>query len=92
MGQGCDTFPFLGEGVQNLGVLDTNDMLKLWELTRHCLTSGLRLSLEVLSKAIWDEEVVDGSLVWGKVFSVGSYGSVEVVLKLAMLAEVYIWE
>jgi hypothetical protein len=29
------------------------------------LTRGFRLLLELFSEVIWNEEIVDGSLVWG---------------------------
>jgi len=65
VGPSCDTFPSQDEGVQNLRSLDTRELGIALELTWHDLTGGLRLLLEFLSKAIWNEEVMDGSLVWG---------------------------
>jgi hypothetical protein len=50
------------------------------------LAGGLGLSLEVFSKAIGNEEIVDSSLVRGQILSVRSDGGVKVVLELDALA------
>ena len=84
----CDIFPFRVEGVPSLRSLERDNMLQSSELTWHGLMCGLGLPLEVFSKVIRDEEIVDGSLVRSEVLSVRSNGSVEVVLKLAVLAYV----